>query len=213
MQTRLLPNGLLCPIAVLLLACSSPVDRVNSMDSGDAAEGTRSASVIEGQNTTGSSQAAHIFVSAFLERYMPLTNFPDEGPAYWVIINDSTAWLSPQLASALRADSAAAASPSPTREPLNFDVFLGSNDPCESYQVKSASPDGSQFEVLVQPGCPYRQSDGQLRFIVGWVAGSPAIANVLYHSSNLVAELCRAEREDRSNHAVSALCGTEKGSR
>lgn len=56
MQTRLLPNGLLCPIAVLLLACSSPVDRVNSMDSGDAAEGTRSASVIEDQNTMGSSR-------------------------------------------------------------------------------------------------------------------------------------------------------------
>ncbi len=80
---------------------------------------------------------------------MPLTNFPDEGPAYWVIINDSTAWLSPQLASALRTDSAAAAAASPTREPLNFDVFLGSNDPCESYQVTSASSDGSQYEVLV----------------------------------------------------------------
>lgn len=93
------------------------------------------------------------FVQRFYDWYSPLARETSHGPAWNVVLNDSSALLSAELATALRTDSASQAAASGEIAGLDFDPFLNSQDPCEEYSAGLATHVGDDQLVEVYAVC------------------------------------------------------------
>jgi hypothetical protein len=93
------------------------------------------------------------FVQRFYDWYSPLARESSQGRAWNVVLNDSSALLSAELATALRTDSASQAATTGEIAGIDFDPFLNSQDPCEQYSAGLATRSGEDQLVEVYAVC------------------------------------------------------------
>lgn len=151
--------------------------------------------------------SAKEFIENFLAWYVPRTNGEHDHPAVFDALSDSAEWLTDELAAMLRADSIAVVSRAPTREWLNYDPLIISQDPCSQYSVIGAADSGNDIVVSVMPECPYQRDYGAIGYTVTWQNGSPRIANIQERGVDLLRTLCEYERRDTQRPPRSAVCG------
>jgi hypothetical protein len=174
-------------IAVASLQSCSKVDADPTKDRRSAAASPQS-----------DSAAAHNFVQGFYDWYTPLSQRKSPDPARFAVLNAANQYLEASLAKSLREDSLARTSRS--RDFLDLDPFLDSDDPCPRYKVTEVRPSGAGFRVRVTPVCPNAswQANQPQRPVVevlragdGW-----RIANVYYETRSLKGRLCEAAMSD-----------------
>jgi hypothetical protein len=96
---------------------------------------------------TDSSQAVRAFVQHFYDVYTD----PSFSPAWpWLDVDQ---FVDAKLMTALRADSVASLDMRRSREIINFDPFLDSQDPCPHYAVVEVRRNGAAYDVTVKPVC------------------------------------------------------------
>jgi len=150
--------------------------------------------------------AARQFVRGFYDWYTPLTlaNLSVRGEYY--VLTRADQYLDPSLAAALRADSIAQQDDpmTATRQTLDFDPFLASQDPCEPYEVVDVRRRGNAFLASMR-GC-HAKGIGpvvELRAIGGrW-----RITNILYGDGDLKSYLCQWAKADLRPEKRPAKCG------
>ena len=145
--------------------------------------------------TADSTQAVRRFVQQFYDWYVPLTIAHHSFPAYYYVLDKANSYLDRDLAAALRADSVVEETnpEKATRETLDFDPFLASQDPCAPYDVVKVARRGDAFRVgmrpchtnVVSPTVEVRAEAGQFK-----------ITNVLYGDGDLKAYLCHWAQAD-----------------
>jgi hypothetical protein len=86
------------------------------------------------------------FTQHFYEWYVPHAGFE-------AVVRDSAQLLGPELLAALRQDMAASAADSEEVVGLDWDPFLASQDPCETYQAGSPTQSGDTTLVEVRGIC------------------------------------------------------------
>src|SRR5690349_9347451 len=98
-----------------------------------------------------------VFVQGFYDWYVP--RMAHDGVASEIWSHDPP-YLTQSLIDALRADSAARfVKPHATREVLNFDPYLNSQDPCSRYRVGKIEPQGDSAIVSVHSVCSFMGPD------------------------------------------------------
>lgn len=100
----------------------------------------------DGQKTPESLRG---FVQGFYDWYVPKALGENVGPAWNLVLRSRSSDLSPQLAQALREDSAAQAKAKGEIVGLDFDPFLNSQDPGEHYEVGTITPNGGGYRVAI----------------------------------------------------------------
>jgi hypothetical protein len=149
--------------------------------------------------THGDSVSAREYVQDFYDRYVPMADSARRGPAFWRLLSADV--LDSTLVEGLRADSAFGdlSSNHGTREGLNFDPFLASQDPCPRYEVMDTRADGpSSFRVTVKPVCADTTWQTQRPVMaVTHQDGRWKIVNVFYQRSDLRSLLCGFAKADR----------------
>lgn len=161
------------------------------------------------------SVAVHRFVQGFYDWYTPIASKRHDSPAWWSVLDSATSLLDPELATAIRGDSAARQEMIDWREMLNFDPFLESQDPCPRYEVSEVRRDGLRYQVVVRPVCPSGEGPRFVRSrpivevfpaAAGW-----RIANIWYvrpdsTKHDLRSMLCDWARADRRPEKRPARC-------
>jgi hypothetical protein len=89
------------------------------------------------------------FVQKFYDAYVPQALAENSIPASQFAIEHLGASFAPELLAALKDDAAAEAKSSDEIVGLDFDPFLNSQDPADSYEVGSATQQGSTYFVDV----------------------------------------------------------------
>lgn len=149
--------------------------------------------------THGDPVSAREYVQDFYDRYVPTADSVRGEPAFWRLL--SAGVLDSTLVEALRADSAFGdlSSNHGTREGLDFDPFLASQDPCPRYEVVDTRADGpSSFRVTVKPVCADTTWQTQRPVMaVTHHDGRWKIVNVFYQRSDLRSLLCGFAKADR----------------
>jgi hypothetical protein len=148
------------------------------------------------------SSAVRRFVQEFYDWYMPLARKGDRSPTYWSVLTASPRFLRPEIASALREDSAARFARPMQREYLNYDPFLDSQDPCDGYEITRLWRSGASYNVTVRQRCsPPGYQKQQPTVVVTREDGVWRISNVVYdRGGDLMSELCHfAMADDRPN--------------
>lgn len=93
------------------------------------------------------------FVQKFYDWYAPLANRGGDLPPWASVLQQKESALSPRLAAALRADYEAQSKAEGEIVGLDFDPFLGSQDPCDYYRAGKVSPKGQSYSVEVRSTC------------------------------------------------------------
>jgi len=91
------------------------------------------------------------FVQKFYDAYVPQALAEQNVPASQFAIEHMSASFDADLLAALKDDAAAEAKSSDEIVGLDFDPFLNSQDPADSYEVGSATQQGSTYLVDVYP--------------------------------------------------------------
>ena len=157
----------------------------------------------------GSADAASAreFVQSFLDQYLATARTSGPHPAFWRLLGSEA--LDPTLAAALREDSAYGdmSSANGTREGLNFDPFLASQDPCPRYEAVSPRASEKGFRVRLDPVCvdASRQTQGPV-VEVSRSGASWRVVNVFYQHADLRTLLCEYARGDRKGRRAPAAC-------
>jgi hypothetical protein len=131
-------------------------------------------------------------VRQFLAWYVPLATAPGSGPAWHSALTLAPPALTEGLLRALRADSIAWAASPGDIVGIDFDPFLATQDPCDSYHTGAALDSGALARVPVYSGCPNLDGDSLaavlqvMRFRSRWL-----IRNVEYprESTDLISVL------------------------
>lgn len=150
-----------------------------------------------------STAAARQFLQKFYDWYAPFAQTDPRFPAWWAILTRDSADLDAHLARALRADSAAQRMNPRSREVIDFDPFLNSQDPCPRYTVTDVRPDGRGYRATVEPVCPnptaqyWQTLDKHTSVKVIPQGGHWRIANVFYGPGDLESERCGHAKADR----------------
>lgn len=148
----------------------------------------------EPMSTVGDSAlAVHQFVQGFYDWYTPIAVAPREGFAYYRVLSKSDSYLDLDLAAALRGDSVAQFSIPDTRQTLNFDPFLNTQDPCAPTEVVGVRRQGGTSRVTIRT-C--RASRPGPVVEVRAVNGRWRITNVFYGRGDLRSYLCQWAKED-----------------
>jgi hypothetical protein len=154
-----------------------------------------------------SSSAAGQFVQSFYDWYTPIALGESRVPRWWRVQSKASLYLDPALATALRSDSIARlASPeTQTRETLDFDPFLSSQDPCGPNEVSGVRRDGGVFRATV---LKCRAPGVEIVVEVRVVNGRWRISNVVYggKSRDLKYWLCKWAKEDLRPQRRPASC-------
>jgi hypothetical protein len=154
-----------------------------------------------------SSLAVRQFVQGFFDWYTPIAvSDTGQGPQWWSVLTQADRYLDRALATALRGDSIARlASPErQTREILNFDPFLNSQDPCGPNEVMEVIRVGSVFRVPIR-SCGARRANMTVE--VRAVDGRFRISTVIYNSGrDLKYWLCKYAKEDSRPQRRPASC-------
>ena len=98
------------------------------------------------------------FVQEFYNWYVSIALNDNAGPAWNSALKSRKCAFNPELFRALKEDSDAQAKASDLVG-LDFDPFLNSQDPCESYQVGSSTQKGSEYQVDVYANCSGKKTD------------------------------------------------------
>lgn len=157
--------------------------------------------------TADSTQAVRQFVQRFYDWYVPLTIADHAFPAEYYVLDKADSYLDPDLAAALRADSVVEEvdPEAATRETLDFDPFLFSQDPCGPYEVVRVARRGDAFRVGMRP-C---HADGISPTVeVRAEAGQWKITNLLYGDGDLRTYLCRWAMADLRPEKRPAHCSS-----
>lgn len=116
-------------------------------------------SVACSRHTSPDREAARAFVQQFYDSYVPIALRPHSGPAWDSVLVSRSRDFSQDLLRALDADSRAQSAVEGTIVGLDFDPFLASQDPCESYQASDVSQSGADYLVSVVAICGGRRSE------------------------------------------------------
>jgi hypothetical protein len=92
-------------------------------------------------------------VQEFYDWYVPKTLNESSQPAWNQALKQRVAAFSTELFHALEADSEAQVKVTGDIVGLDFDPFLGSQDPCERYQVGKITQNGSTYSVEIYGIC------------------------------------------------------------
>lgn len=150
-----------------------------------------------------STAAVRQFVQGFYDWYTPIAlSFP-RFPAWYDVLNNADRYLDRDLAAAIRADSVAREGDPITRETLNFDPFLSSQDPCGPYEVIEVRRRGDTFRVPIRP-CHAKGAGPVVE--VRAVDGRWRIANVFYGKGDLKSYLCQWAKADARTDRRPAKC-------
>lgn len=155
----------------------------------------RGGHALPSQSRADSVQDVRQFVQAFYHWYTPIAIADHRFPAWYSILKNDDQYLDRTLAAALRADSAVAqmGPMKATRQTIDFDPFLDSQDPCKPYEVAGVSRRGNVFRVVMR-ACHAKEIGPivEIRAIRGrWL-----ITNVLYGDGDLKSYLCRWAKGD-----------------
>jgi hypothetical protein len=162
-----------------------------------------------GRGQRGSDEkAARQFVESFYSWYTPRANADLKYPSWWIILTSRPGALDDRLAAVLRADSAAQRGVGePTREVINFDPFLYSQDPCPRYEPLQARREKGLYLVEVRPRCADTTWQTQRPVVaVSRSAGEWKIVNVFYEKSDLMGLLCEFARADKKPQPLPRGC-------
>ena len=146
-------------IAMLLLTLPAAACGSRSAPEGEAERNApataKSQSAVVPVTTRSDTSAVREFVQQFYDWYAPMAERGSRVPAFWSVL--PRPGVSPELREAFRADSAAwAEGEAKTRELIDVDPFLHSQDPCAPYRVEKVVPDGPAFGATVVEACPGR---------------------------------------------------------
>ena len=125
-----------------------------------------------------SNAAVHRFVQAFYDWYVPIASADSVHiPAFYYVLTKADRYLDRDLAAMLRADSVEEEidPTKQTRETLDADPFLDSQDPCGPYEVIDVRRRGSAYVVRMR-AC---HGDGGPVVEVRSVGGAWRISNML----------------------------------
>ncbi len=142
--------------AVVPLAChkASPPNAESGAPPADATLGTPA--------TDSAARSATQFAQAFYDWYRL------RGDRYEAAVRDSPAAFEPGLLAAMRADLAAQSRSPDEVVGLDWDPFLGTQDPCDPYRVQGTTRRGDTILVAVKSACIDREPH----------AGSDVIAEI-----------------------------------
>lgn len=145
------------------------------------------------------SAAARVFVQSFYDWYAPIANAESRVPASWRALTSRPESLDGKLMRALRADSAAQSEgAAATRDVINFDPFLASQDPCPRYEALQARLENGEYLVPVKPICLDSAWQAQRPLVAVSRASSEwKIVNVYYEKRDLMGLLCQYAKADR----------------
>jgi hypothetical protein len=119
----------------------------------------------------------------------------------WSVLRDRAADLDDGLRDALRADSMfgdRGGNPPGTREYLDFDPILDSQDPCPKYEVVEARKELGEWRVTVKAICADStwKQDKRPIVVVRRNEGRWKIANFIYPRTDLRSLLCEYAKKD-----------------
>ena len=141
-----------------------------------------------------SALAVRRFVQGFYDWYTPIALSDHRGPAWWSVLSSPVPYLDHDLAAAIRADSVARVAEPITRETLNFDPFLFSQDPCGPNEVMDVRRAGDSFRVPIRM-CT--SSGAWVVVEVGFVDGGMTVLNVRsVNGDDIKSLLCKYAKED-----------------
>ncbi len=143
------------------------------------------------------------FVQEFYDWYAPLALGDHYGAAWWNVLKNADRYLDRSLASAVRDDSIARMRDPQTREVLNFDPFLNSQDPCVPYEVISVHHQGGTYRVPMR-ACHAKGAGPVVE--VRAVDGRWKITNVFYGRGDLKSALCQWAKEETRTDKRPAKC-------
>jgi len=135
------------------------------------------------------------FAQKFYDWYVPLTQKQLSGPASDVALGRKPTVFSPNLLHALRIDSEAQARAKGELVGLDFDPFLGSQDPADRYEARHATVNGGTCSIGVWRASPtdtaakmdkpeavaeLRQQNGRWQFVnFRYSVGGPDLLHLL----------------------------------
>jgi len=153
MKTRL-PRSFLHAAAsgslLIVASCSNPRDRdvANAPSAGGEAKGASPQAM-----TNNAATAARAFVDAFYEWYAPIAGKTSRVPPWYTVLDQRPVVLGDTLLRAMRRDREAQAKAVGEIVGLDFDPFLGAQDPCERYVTGEAVQAGDAYRVSVFGVC------------------------------------------------------------
>jgi hypothetical protein len=139
-------------------------------------------------------------VREFYAWYVPIANGPSAVPTWFAAMSRNPAVLDTQLLAALRADSTAQSHAEGEIAGLDWDPFLATQDPCERYDVGSATGEGDTRLIPVQGNCTGTEKSGPDVIVEARRNGSSwLLINFRYpkQDSDLVSALRELHREVR----------------
>jgi hypothetical protein len=141
------------------------------------------------------SSSCQLFAQQFYDWYVPIAQKPLDGPASDVALQRRAVVFSPQLLHALRMDSEAQALAKGDIVGLDFDPFLGSQDPADHYEARQATVKNGTCSVGVWRASPtdtsakmdgpeavaqLKQQNGSWRFVnFTYSVGGPDLIHLL----------------------------------
>jgi hypothetical protein len=141
------------------------------------------------------SSSCQLFAQQFYDWYVPIAQKPLDGPASDVALQRRAVVFSPQLLHALRMDSEAQALAKGDIVGLDFDPFLGSQDPADHYEARQATVKKGTCSVGVWRASPtdtsakmdgpeavaqLKQKNGSWRFVnFTYSVGGPDLIHLL----------------------------------
>jgi hypothetical protein len=200
LRVTVLPFRIRC-FALLMLCNTAACGQRTTVDSAASAAGSASA-----QAMSEDSISARQFVQAFYNTYLAAARTSTAGPTFWRMLNSDA--LDTKLAAALREDSLSSdLGAGGSREGLNFDPFLASQDPCPRYEVVAAQSSGEGFHVKLSPVCLNAEWQTQGPTVaVGKRGARWRIVNIFYERTDLLAVLCENGRSDKTAGRPPVAC-------
>ena len=166
-------------------------------------------SVVESDSQSQiSTKAVRTFVQEFYDRHLIASQHDLAVPSYFRLLAEAPTSLSQTLLAALRVDSIARYAVGQEQETLNFDPFLASQDPCETYGAGAVTRHDKRFKVAVTPIC--RDSHSAQESVEVWVViedGHLRIDNVSFAATNVVQLICGYVNASKRTFENASFCG------
>jgi hypothetical protein len=134
-----------CGFLLVMASCSTARDRDAAKSA--STEGPAKAATPQA-NTNNASAAARAFVDEFYKWYVPITG-KTRVPPWYAVLDQRPAVLSDTLLRALKRDREEQSKAVGEIVGLDFDPFLGGQDPCERYVTGDSVQAGETYRVSV----------------------------------------------------------------
>jgi hypothetical protein len=146
--------------------------------------------------------SARNFVQGFYTWYVPLALDPKGKVASDIALARKPALFAPGLEAALKADSVAAAKSPGEVVGLDFDPFMNSQDPCESYLTGAVTGAGKHYKVEVFGVCSGKRDEKP--YVIAEVipqGSSWVFVNFLYPGNGDLLGVLKSLAEERAKTA------------